>query len=61
MLKVGDKICKFAISYGTDCRRETKEGTVVYIHPQRKFFILEFRCPRDRLVRETFFFKGPND
>lgn len=59
-MKVGDKIGHMRPTYGAkydngDDRR-TYPGTVVYIHPQRRFFSVEFEMPRGRKCRESFYF-----
>lgn len=38
-----------------DCRPVTKTGTVVYIHPRRLFYTVEFEVDGHK-VRESYFF-----
>lgn len=34
-------------------------GKVVYIHPDRHFFTLEFKTPLGKTIRESYSFYGP--
>lgn len=61
-MKIGDKVTK-ALSWG-DISKEgahghpdkvVATGTVVYIHPKRRFYVLEFTFPAGKF-RESFFF-----
>lgn len=36
---------------------EPQGGVVVYIHPQRRFYILGFRYPNGARFREAFYFE----
>lgn len=53
-LQVGDTV-RAKISYGLSggSRMPPEEGTVVYIHPERRYFTLEFRF-RDGAFRESY-------
>ena len=36
----------------------TKTGTVVYIHPLRRFYVVDFEMDPDRHIRESYFFQS---
>ena len=42
--------------YWRGCRMRTLTGTVVYIHPLRRFYVLEFKLPGGTF-RQSFTFK----
>lgn len=52
-MQVGDKKTE-KISFG-DSQSITATGTVVYIHPKRAFYIVEFELPGGS-VRESYYF-----
>ena len=52
-MQIGDKKTE-RMTMG-DCHPVTKTGTVVYIHPARLFYILEFDVG-DHKVRESYYF-----
>lgn len=62
---VGDEIISKRPSYGgvtpkDDDDKEYK-GTVIYIHPQRRFFTVEWQFPHFfdiRVIRESFTFRN---
>lgn len=53
-LQVGDSV-KARIYYGMSggSTLPPEEGTVIYVHPERRYFVLEFRF-RDGSFRESF-------
>lgn len=61
-MQIGDKVkktFKFDDKKGgrwRECNMRTLTGTVVYIHPLRRFYVLEFTVPRGKF-RQSFFFK----
>lgn len=52
-MQVGDQKTE-EISFGDGAKR-TATGTVVYIHPKRAFYIVEFELPGGK-VRESYYF-----
>ena len=36
--------------------KQTVEATVVYIHPERRYFVLEYACPGGHKYRESEFY-----
>ena len=60
-MMVGDKLSGMVPSYGATCTGFASDGegytaTVVYIHPQRRFYSVEFVFARGRRFRESFYF-----
>lgn len=60
-MMVGDKLPGMVPSYGATCTGFVSDGqaftaTVVYIHPQRRFYTVEFDMPRGRKCRESYYF-----
>ena len=60
-MKIGDKLPGMVPSYGSTCSGFVSDGqaftaTVVYIHPQRRFYTVEFDLPRGRKCRESYYF-----
>lgn len=60
-MMVGDKLPGVVPSYGSTCTGFASDGegytaTVVYIHPQRRFYTVEFNLPRGRKCRESYYF-----
>lgn len=60
-IKIGDKLPGMVPSYGSTCSGFVSDGqaftaTVVYIHPQRRFYTVEFDLPRGRKCRESYYF-----
>jgi len=60
-MMVGDKLPGMVPSYGATCTGFASDGegytaTVVYIHPQRRFYSVEFVFARGRRFRESFYF-----
>ena len=60
-MMVGDKLPGMVPSYGSTCSGFVSDGqaftaTVVYIHPQRRFYTVEFDMPRGRKCRESYYF-----
>lgn len=61
-MMVGDKLPGMVPSYGATCTGFVSDGqaftaTVVYIHPQRRFYTVEFDMPRGRKCRESYYFQ----
>ena len=54
-MKVGDRVSEL-VSFG-DTTPLRKTGTVVYIHPERRFYVAEFEFEKGRL-RESYLFPG---
>lgn len=54
-MKIGEKKTE-NVHFG-DCLPRTMTGTVVWIHPQRRFYVLEFRFEQGT-VREGYYFPG---
>lgn len=54
-MKTGDRKTE-TLHFG-DCDGRTFTGTVVWIHPQRRFYVVEFRFG-GRTFREAFYFPG---
>jgi len=52
-LVVGQKVAQTL--YFGDCKGRTYSGRVVYIHPRRQFFVVEFQFGRGAF-RESFYF-----
>lgn len=60
-MMVGDKLPGMVPSYGSTCTGFASDGegytaTVVYIHPQRRFYSVEFVFARGRRFCESFYF-----
>lgn len=60
-IKIGDKLPGMVPSYGSTCSGFVSDGqaftaTVVYIHPKRRFYTVEFDLPRGRKCRESYYF-----
>ena len=60
-MMVGGKLPGMVPSYGATCTGFASDGeghtaTVVYIHPQRRFYSVEFVFARGRRFRESFYF-----
>ena len=53
MMKIGDKIRR-KISFGAEysSSQPIREGVVVYIHPERRFYTLEFTFRKGGTVRK---------
>ena len=59
MIRVGDVVRRTLVIYdadGNDMREREVDATVVYIHPSRRFYTLEYRIPGGTF-RETEFFE----
>ena len=61
MIQLGDKIKRRVGIYNPErpCgtpAKVTVDATVVYIHPQRRYFVLEYNCPGGNKYRESEFF-----
>ena len=61
-MKVGDKIRHrlkvYDSTIGGNLTETTVDATVVYIHPERRFYTLRFDLGPGRSFRESFFFKN---
>lgn len=57
-MKVGDKIGHLKPTYGEGPRQDLPAypGRIVYIHPQRRFYTVEFELPKNYHFRESFYF-----
>ena len=59
MIHVGDvikrKINLFDPAFGNKSRETTVEAVVVYIHPERRFYTLEYRLPGGTYRESEFF------
>lgn len=53
MMKIGDKVRR-KINYGAEYGRELppEEGVVVYIHPERRYYTVEFTFQKGSTVRK---------
>lgn len=56
-MQIGDK--KTGVVNLGDCRGITKTGTVVYIHPDRRFYTVEYELGSGK-VRESYYFPARN-
>ena len=57
-MNIGDK--KPEVFHFGDVKGITKTGRVVWIHPERRFYVVEFKIENHR-VRESYFFPGRGD
>lgn len=65
-MRVGDKIGHLRPSLGdsTSMNYPPSPARVIYIHPERRFYVVEFQMERDRTCRECFYFYpkcGPDE
>lgn len=59
MIKVGDKVKRRIKVYDLDARTfvaETMETVCVYVHPQRRFYVVRCDMPGGRHFHETMYF-----
>ena len=56
-MKIGDKISAPLFPRGRS--REFEEGKVVFIHPRKRFFTLEFVTASGTAIRESYHPAGP--
>ena len=59
MIQVGDKVMRRIKVYDPETRgfaAETIETTVVYVHPQRRFYVVRCDMPGGRHFHETLYF-----
>jgi len=59
MIRVGDHITRRIKVYDASTRTmnvETMETTVVYIHPERRFYVVRCDMPGGRHFNETLYF-----
>lgn len=58
-MKIGDRRREIPLIEGIECR--LMDCVVVYIHPQRRFYTVEFTgpAPNSFKFRESYFFKTP--
>lgn len=55
MVRVGDKVRHMSeILSQQDEEKRSVVGKVTYVHPKRRFHVVEFELPRGGLVRECF-------
>lgn len=61
-MKVGDRIGHMCPTYGDSHGDADKKypGVVVYIHPQRRYYTVEFDMGNGMRCRESFYFKFRN-
>ncbi len=57
-MNIGEK--KTEVFHFGDVKGITKTGRVVWIHPERRFYVVEFDI-EGRRVRESYFFPGRGD
>ena len=55
-MQVGDRTTE-AIHMGAGATL-TKTGTVIYIHPRRRFYVVEFEMGAGHRLQESYFFSG---
>ena len=58
-MKIGQKVTRYPVSFSEpDGKKGQKPmtGTVVYIHPLERFYVVEFRSDVGVPWRETFYF-----
>ena len=62
MIQVGDKVRRVIKVWdpvkGAAPVDTPVEATVVYIHPQNRFYTIECKMPGGRSFRETLYFEG---
>ena len=60
MIHLGDKITRriaiYDASRGPAAVMTDVEATVIYIHPERRFYTIECKMPGGRSFRETLYF-----
>ena len=59
MIKVGDTVKRRIKVYDPETRgfnAETMETTVVYVHPQRRFYVVRCDMPGGRFFHEALYF-----
>ena len=59
MIEVGDRITRRIKVYDAQTRTmvtETMETTVVWIHPERRFYVVRCDMPGGRFFHETLYF-----
>lgn len=57
MVKVGDTVFE-RLTIGEGKTREKYKGTVIYIHPQRRFFRAEFALPAGKVIEAFKIFRN---
>jgi hypothetical protein len=58
MIKVGDTLMAKPVTFGGRDEagaRKAMPGTVIFVHPQRRFCTLEFTGARGAKIRESFY------
>jgi len=53
-LELGDKRTEL-FHYG-EHKPSRKTGTVIYIHPKRRFYVVEFELAPGKFARESYYF-----
>lgn len=53
-MRLGERMTRY-VTLG-DCLPVKHEGTVVWIHPERRFYVLRFDCPQGRSFCESYYF-----
>ena len=59
MIEVGDKVRRLIKVYDPESRTfstESMETTVVYIHPERRYYVVRCDMPGGRFFHETLYF-----
>lgn len=62
-MKVGDVLKRKLVIYdafGNDMREREVDATVVYIHPSKRFYTLEYKIPGGTFRETEFFAKIKN-
>lgn len=58
-MNLGDKVRRTMHLYdGAGSGMQTVTGTVIYIHPRQRYYIVEFPMPRGEVIREAYYWKG---
>ena len=55
-MKVGDHVSHLAPTISDVQNKNTSPATVIYIHPDRRFYTVEFSFPQGRTCRESYYF-----
>lgn len=54
-MQIGDLVARYP--YGC---QQAHTGKVIFIHPDRRFYVCEFECGLGRSFRQAFYFKDRN-
>lgn len=60
-MRTGERLGSLPLSLGEDHPNTRKRymGRVIYVHPQRRFFVAELELPGGHHIREAYHFKPP--